>query len=261
MSEQEEVLFKKECNSPDQFLRCMLTLNCLSDCKYCSALVTTLPSAIKDSVLPVAVWAEGINRRMRPVLFTGGEPFLYNKLPDLINMLDPKIQVRIYTNLQHDVSQFIRKVSRPVSFVASLHPTTPDLEVWCSRFVALRQKNPVQITIVGSGDWPSLGEFLLQQDVVEHFTVSRDQRYMVKSSGVETNRAHPQVRCSSRIYQYGPNGFRYVCVKLMGLGGEFGRFEHISEPMKPHLLEVTNCPHFGLCAACSNLVEGIVEDL
>lgn len=251
------LLFEHIRKVPDQFLRCILTLKCHAGCTYCSAAISEVSDSVASFTLAPEIWAEGINRRQRPIVITGGEPFLYKRLPELVNMLDPKIQVRIYTNLQHSVAFYVSEVRRPVSFVVSLHPSTSRFDQWYARVCQLQEYNPVQMTIVGTGDWATLGEFLLLQDDLSTFTVSKDQRNLPRSGGVVDNQKYPKVTCSGKAYQYGPDGYRYICIKLMGFNTEYGRFEHISEAMEDQLVTVTKCPYFGLCAACSNLVEGI----
>ncbi len=251
------VLFEKTRKVPDQFLRCILTLKCYAGCTYCSALISEVSDTAANLNLAPEIWAEGINKRKLPIVITGGEPFLYRRLPELVTMLDPKIHVRINTNLQHSVEHYISKVRRPVSFIASLHTST-NFDQWYARLRQLLEYNPVQLNVVGVADWISISKFLLRQPGLDIFTISKDQRDLPKSLGAESNQKYPEVTCSSKAYQYGPDGYRYACIKLMGLNTKYGRFEHISEPMTDQWVTVTECPHFGYCAACSNLVEGVV---
>jgi len=212
--------------------------------------------------IPAEIWAEGINRRRRDTILAGGEPFLYDELPRLINLISG-VRLDVYTNLQCDITQFLEEVTRPTSFLISLHPTTPDLDEWADRVDALiAAGHGARFHVVKSGDnWLALRNFLVEKKGYDRVVCCGDQRVGIKSRGSDINKQHPSVRCMGRIFLFGPDGYRYVCVKLMGLGGEFGRFEHISGPDGPNCREVNGCHHFGLCTGCDNNVVGVVEDL
>jgi hypothetical protein len=177
-----------------------------------------------------------------------------------MDLIDTNIRLVIYTNLQHDITAFL-KVSRPMNFSVSLHSSTLDQEEWYSRVLLLKEAgHGVRFNVVRYGNWQSLKRFLEEKG--ETLIASAfDQRQGIKSSGKETNRKYPRVKCSSRIFLFGPDGYRYICVKRMGLGSTFGRFEHISGEDGPVGLEVAGCDSFGLCTGCDNNIIGEVREL
>jgi len=210
--------------------------------------------------LPVDVWAEGINRRSRRTVLAGGEPLLYRGLPRLVRLINTNIPLIIYTNMQHDITEFL-EIGRSIAFLVSLHPSTHDLEEWYSKVLLLKGAgHGVRFNVVRYGDWPSLKSFLEEKGETA-ITSAFDQRQGIKSSGKETNKKHPLVRCSSRIFLFGPGGYRYNCIRLMGVGGTFGRFEHISDADGPVGLEAVGCTRFGLCTGCDNNIIGEVQEL
>jgi len=262
MSDKVQTLFLRKKRHADRTVRCYLTLDCTSNCEFCSAGIPSLTVERKAVRVPAEVWAEGINRRRRDTILAGGEPLLYDELPRLINLIDG-VRLSVFTNLQCDITQFLEEVTRPISFLVSLHPSTPDLDEWSDRVDALiAARHSVRFHIVKSGDnWLSLRNFLVEEKGYTRVTCCGDQRGGVKSRGIDMNKECPSVRCAGRIFLFGPDGYRYICVKLMGLGGEFGRFEHMSEPDGPNWQVVDGCSHFGLCTGCDNNIEGTVEYL
>jgi len=71
-------------------------------------------------------WANAFNKlNPRSIVFTGGEPTLYNGLPALIKLLNKEIKLSITTNISLDVNYYIKNISpdRFLTFIMSFHPT------------------------------------------------------------------------------------------------------------------------------------------
>jgi organic radical activating enzyme len=233
------VIYKCE-GRRDGTLRCYLTLDCRSSCPYCSLLVPFLSVERRKAQIPPEVWAEGINRRGRDVILTGGEPLLYSGLVDLVRLITVH-RIDIHTNLQHSVDGFLGNGIRQVSFLASLHQAG-SVEMWLEKARALVDaKHRVRCHVIKYGsDWKEREEAIkalgIRVKSCDNYEHRRQPRY-------------PYVKCICGRYHYGPDGYRYICTKTMGMGSSFGRLEHISEGDGSEFNEI-ECTLFGDCTAC-----------
>jgi hypothetical protein len=229
----------------DNAVRCFLTFNCDSGCPYCSLFVPFLSLERKKVHIPPDVWAEGINRRNRPVILTGGEPLLYPELTDLVRLVTTR-SIDIHTNLQHSVDGFLKDDIRRVNFLVSLHQAG-SIEEWLDRARALiKAKHRLRGHVVKYGsDWQERASAARALGI---HIVSCDDQSRAKLP------QYPRVLCRSGRYHYGPDGFRYVCTTLMGIGSSAGRLEHISQDDGPEYNEI-ECNLFGNCTACDIYTE------
>jgi hypothetical protein len=84
------------------------------------------------------------------VYIAGGEPFVYNGLPDLVNRLPKKHQiVGIVTNLSQDVRLY-RKMSRKVHIRASFHREFIGQDEFVSKVKALSDQFYIHVNIVAT---------------------------------------------------------------------------------------------------------------
>lgn len=188
---------------------------------------------------------------------------MYSMFEDLISMLEPGYKIEIYTNLNHDVDLFIRAANRPYICLISLHPGT-DLIEWRKRIDKLSAAgHSLRFHIVRAPGYEKLAEFLKTSGIVGKYrtALQGDQRAGPKSAGAEANKAHPLVKCTSRIFLFGPGGYRYHCVHKMVTDDEKYHFTHISEPDWNIIQTELTCTEFGLCAGCDNNIEGTVFDI
>jgi hypothetical protein len=256
------LLFQRTRQFPDRTVRCYLTLRCEANCGFCSAQIPQVAAERAAVEIPAPVWAEGLNRRARHTVLAGGEPFLYTGFAELLSLLTPTYKVEIYTNLQHDVDAFVEAAGHPYRILASLHPGT-DLKAWYGRVKQLAEAgHQLRFHIVRSPGYEQLTAFLEEAGIVGNYSTALqgDQRGGPKSAGRQANRLHPLVKCSSRIFLFGPDGYRYHCVHQMTTGNEQARFEHINSFDGGDWTEV-HCDEFGHCAGCDNNIEGKVNDV
>ena len=256
------VLFEKKKKNPDYTVRCYLTLRCESACSFCSAQVPQASAERKEAAIPADVWAEGLNRRARYAILAGGEPFEYSGFPELIGLLDGGYKVEIYTNLRQDVAGFVKAAKRPYQLLVSLHPGT-DLIAWRKRVEILSAAgHSLRFHIVRAPGYEKLAAYLTESGIVGKYqtALQGDQRSGPKSAGPEANEAHPLVRCTSKIFLFGPGGYRYHCVHKMVRGSETARFGHISKE-DTDIETTVVCQEFGLCSGCDNNIEGEVIDV
>jgi hypothetical protein len=214
---------------------------------------------VKKVWIPAEEWAEGLNRRGRAAVLAGGEPFLYPEFGKLISLIERKYSCWIYTNLEVDPKPLIDNATKPFPILASLHQWC-NFDLWYEHLEALWDAGHfVKFHIVKAGDYKRVTDFLTEKGIVGKYSTKLcgDQNVGVKSRGVKSNHAHPLVTCSSRIYLFGPDGYRYPCVSKMGRQDPIGRLEHISNKDSNNWSE-TLCDNFGLCTGCDNNIEGKV---
>lgn len=257
------MLYEKIKKNPDYCVRCYLTYKCNSMCEFCSAQIPQVDPGIKDTFIPADIWADGINSRSRHTILAGGEPFIYEGFVELISKIKCNYKVEIYTNLTIDVTDFI-KAARGKSFyiLASLHPGT-DIKLWLDNVSALTiAGHKLRFHVVKSHGYEKLVDILNQNGITGRFStaIQGDQRAGIKSSGLETNLKYPYVKCSHKIYIFGPDGNRYHCVHKMIMRDNMSIFGHISKPDE-EINTVMDCNEFGYCAGCDNNIEGTVEKI
>jgi hypothetical protein len=254
-----KILYKRSKKNADRVVRCYLTLDCTSSCSYCSAGIPKVKKAVKRVTIPAEEWAEGLNRRNRACVLAGGEPFLYPEFGKLISLINRTYPAWIYSNLEVDPKPLIDNATKPFPILASLHQWA-DFDQWYKHVQMLWDAGHfIKFHIIKSGNYRKVIDFLVEKEVVGKYNthLCGDQRSGIKSRGHKINHEYPLVTCSSRIFLYGPNGFRYHCVSKMGRQDPIGIMEHISEE-DGDSWSVTLCDNFGLCTGCDNNIEGEV---
>lgn len=244
-------LYRRDKRAHDRTLRCYLSLDCPANCSFCSAGMPSLDPERRAATLPARIWAEGINRRRRHTIFCGGEPLLYPELTQLLGWLPRGQKVEMYSNLMPAIEPFL-EADRPCGWLISLHPAVASAErdAWYRKVERLIDAgNGVRFHVIKKGDWCRRRDFLLERG--QKVTCCDDQGGYVKSTAAP----EPVVTCATFIECYGPDGYRYPCVTLLGKGER--PQEHISSADGPDGF-ITQCSHFGRCCPCDNLVEGRV---
>ena len=233
----------------DKRIRIFLTLDCNLACPYCvnrefAPIATYAP-------LPAVAWARAINRIKRNVIFTGGEPFLYPELIKLVNAINPKIGVRIYSNLTQNPTEFVERVTRPVDFLGSYHPVSgpPDKVLANISILASRFGGRVH-SINWTGHSLTKARRALKA-AKWSFAVEGDQR--VEHAAASSRKRRSAVRCISRNILVAPNGVRYPCVSAL-LRNTLVQENVITEPLRSVDVDV-RCSDYGHCAACDGLTQ------
>ncbi|MDD3312389.1 glycosyltransferase [Pseudodesulfovibrio sp.] len=237
----------------DGKLRIYLTLACNLNCPYC---VNEKTRGVDKRRKPATAdaWAEAINREGRPVVFTGGEPFLFRDLPGLVNRIDPRLSVSVYTNLSLDVADQLRAMTREVRFYASWHAhQQPDRDIFLRNARTILD-NP-RLALTAHAIEAHENQRTLASDV-DHFReqglpidVDVDQRDFegcLRDAGRDA-------LCRKRIHLIDPEGDRYQCVsRLMRRDRPMENI--FSHPLREDIC-VDLCPDYGLCAPCDGLGE------
>lgn len=129
------------------------TSRCNYRCSYCPVVTkfdytTVFP---KNEEKSVADWL-GAFEKLPPAMIyiAGGEPFVYNGLPDLVNHLPKKHQiVGIVTNLSQDIRLY-RKMKRKIHIRASFHREFIGQDEFVAKIKALRDQFYIHVNIVAT---------------------------------------------------------------------------------------------------------------
>ncbi|HHL39841.1 MAG TPA: hypothetical protein ENJ37_04995 [Deltaproteobacteria bacterium] len=123
-----------------------VTWKCTLKCPYCwQEIEKGIYRSESLNRIPPQRWAEGFNA-LRPAMlyFTGGEPSLYKRLPELVNLLDGDISLMMTSNLgpSFDVERFASVVpaDRFHELTFSFHPTQQDYDGFFAKLGYLAEK-------------------------------------------------------------------------------------------------------------------------
>lgn len=122
-----------------------LTWKCNFRCPYCWEVQRAKHGQIKhEDFLPSDKLAEAWNRIKPEVLdISGGEPFLQPNFIELLEQLRDGITVAITTNLAHDMTQFVQRISplKVFSMTLSYHPTQNlNFDIFIGRALMLKNR-------------------------------------------------------------------------------------------------------------------------
>lgn len=250
---------EREYCSPAKFdghLRIYPILACNLRCEYCvNEGMGCRP--YKYTTADPEKWYEAINREGRHVVFTGGEPFLYPDLVEIINNLRTDLNVRVYSNFCLDLTGHLERITRPVHFYVSWHP-----QKRAGRMLFLKNINNIQDNRLFSSDIHAI-------DAVETTSVLSDDLAFFKEHGFDIGVDADQrsfegagqmkrrlAVCSKTIYLIAPDGTRFQCVSRLVRNTR--PMENMLEgPLGPETA-VSECPDFGNCAPCDALGETVM---
>ena len=120
---------------PNEFnyVEAYLTLKCNYDCSYCinEGMREEHKLNRKRAEMRSEDWANSLNRidfKDVPLTLGGGEPTIYDGFYDLLDNLDKKIKIDLLTNLEFDMSKFLKRVN-PERFNKNNNPAYRSIRV------------------------------------------------------------------------------------------------------------------------------------
>ncbi len=250
-------------NLYDGKMHIYLTLRCNYNCPYC---VDNYNKPDFDGygykLRSVEEWSNKINALKRDVIFTGGEPFLYKHdgldLIDLINRIDKRTHIDIYTNLGIDIRDKLPKLKRKINLMVSFHPYEAKSEIFFPNIDSVRSHNKIKYFVhaVDADDnmshplIPVLQAEMHKRDIPIH--IDKDQGFEGSSRKFKM-----QATCSRKIILLGPDGTRYQCVGKLTRRAD--HLENIFEGGLKDELSVIDCHEYGYCAPCDWLGETKID--
>lgn len=235
-------------------LHILLTLNCTLRCSYCVNEFNSKNHPIKNPPLASAKnWINFINKKSKDVIFTGGEPTLHPEFIQLLNGIDKKLSVFIYTNFcwrEDFLEKFIQKIKRPVKFYGSYHVCSGKPERVLKTINSLRDNNLFDGVI---HTVETKENHLFLQKVVKEFKENKwhlivNKNQFDKQYPASSLKFKKRAKCSGQEVFFAPDGEFYPCLsKLLrqkdSLGNVFKNAK-ITEPIS------IICSEYGFCSPC-----------
>lgn len=242
----------------DNKIRLYLTLECNLKCSYCvNDCHGDIPKGLFSTV-SAEKWFTAINREKRDLIITGGEPTLYPELIELINGIDPKIHIKLYSNLMWSpkvMERYTTEVTRDVELYLSFHSSSKNPQRFIDNAIKLKKSGKFN-AVVHTVDVPENHDFIqaAQEQFKEHgitLIVDDDQGEVYdKASSQEFRKS---VVCAKKLILISPSGHRYQCVSKM-VRAEDPLENILDEPLHAPLV-VRDCDDYGFCAPCDMLGE------
>lgn len=242
-----------------------LIYKCTTDCPYCvqnySFKNDRTDSPLKGSLPPEAWWRlNDIPNKPEALVITGGEPFLYKKLGDVLIGLTGFKQIQVVTNLNIDPTSVVERLSKitapKVSFECSYHEESIEFETFLSR--AKMIKNAGMLGSVRVVDINPLrtkryikafGLNGIKIQSLDQVGQEGDKVFAPSNHEASNLVRKPLVLCRTKMVLFGPNGDVYNChTKLYWAdkGATFGNIAtgfHIPE-------DYLSCSDYGFCQPC-----------
>ena len=239
------------------------TLQCNLTCPFCSDGLDYDKSRMGYELLSKEKWIEVVDALPgHAVMFTGGEPTLYQPLPEVINAIH-QIDVFLYTNLSYDVNKIFDRLTKPVRVFGSYHPNNKsvtaekilnNLKILQDHPMCRSIDNIHTINHPSNGDCDAHKELFaengIQLDILEdQFTNNANTPAACNHEKLQT------VRCRYDRIIIGPDGQRWICVSKMIRNCKDGLVP-VDQQSVPEMV----CAEFGRCSPCDQVAE-IVEYL
>ncbi len=233
-----------------------LTLKCNLKCPYC--VNEANPKENKHGEYELASadqWIKAINRMNKDVAFTGGEPTLHPEFIEIINGINKRLNVIVYTNLvwsEEFTNRLVNNLKRPIKILASYHPSSGKPERILEVLKKLRERRLFEGTIHSVGTKPQ--EKFLEEKIRPYFkkhgfflTIDKDQFNFFNEERCNM-KIRKNVRCSGKSIIIAPDGTRYQCVsKMLRMKDPLENiFQH---PLKKGTIS-SICPDYGFCSPC-----------
>ncbi len=241
----------------DGKVRVYFTLECNLKCSYCvNDCHGPIDKEFHKSDIDGEQWIEALNKIGRDVIITGGEPTLYKDLVKVINGIDSKLKIKMYTNLiwsRKTIDQFKNDLNRDVELYISYHCQSKAPEKFIETVLELKKSKNFN-GVVHTVNTPEYADFIEKADKIfgENdipLIIDDDQAEVYDEASAQKFRKN--VRCSKKLIILGPNGDRYQCVSKLVRKDD--PLENVfKEPLKAPLV-VSECDDYGYCAPCDML--------
>lgn len=242
-----------------------LTYSCTADCSYCTQNYS-FKNGRKDSPLRGTLSPESwfllnnLPDKPEGIVITGGEPFLYKGLADVLVGLSGFRQVQVVTNLTLDPAEVVEKVSsvttHRVLFECSYHERAIDFELFLTRANLIKEAGllgSVRIVDVDSARTrKSIRKFALKGIKVQSLCkvgVKGDEILATSNPEASNLYRKPPVLCRTKLVLFAPNGDVYNCHTKLYWGDTASSFGNITTGFNiPD--DYCICHDYGYCHPC-----------
>ena len=242
----------------DKVPRVYPVLQCNLRCPFCSDGLDYDKSHMGYKPLEAAEWIRIIDALPGDaVIFTGGEPTLYQALPEVINAIRQKT-VYLYTNLSYNVEKFFDRLEKPVVVFASFHPNNKG--VTADRIIAnveTVKAHPMcrHLANIHTINHPSNGDIEAHREAFTAAGLDLDVHEDQFNDNDNTPAAcdHKNLRTVRCVFDriiLGPDGKRYICVSKMIRNVADGLVP-MDQREAPELI----CNEFGRCSPCDEVAK------
>jgi len=237
--------------------RVYLTLQCNLRCDYCvNQCFDRDETRISEYTLSGAdAWISALNREGRNVVITGGEPTLHPDFIEIVNGIDRRLEVMVYTNFQWSESflqRFLSQAERIPVFYGSYHPSSGDPRKFLHILKTLRRNGKLKGTLHAIDSARNRHALRYAVSVIEtegfEIKIDSDQSGMFPCS---SKKFRKNVRCEKEIILVAPDGYRYPCVSKM-VRRQYTLENIFTSPLGPEKIS-TVCSDYGYCAPCDGL--------
>ncbi len=226
-----------------------LTFRCNLSCPYCISEIFSTENCLKRE-LDGKSWVTALNRYDRDVYISGGEPTMHKDIWYILQNIKPSLQVKVWTNMAFDIDEFLDKVTRPIYWNASYHPSSGPPQKTINKILKLRSL----------GKWDNYGEIHtvgFNNKVVKEFECAGIKLNARDFFQAENNETAESVLCKHYGFFIGPDGFRYVCSSKMLRG--LGKRENILTDTLRGIPTIVKCNDYPFCESCDLVVRRITR--
>lgn len=221
--------------------RVYLTMGCNYKCQYCPQVRPPKMFARRSG----AEWVERMNSFDSDcVVVGGGEPTIHGEFIKIVNGIDRKKEVRIYSNMSFS-DEMILRMTRPLAWYSSFHPSgaaTADDVIRRLNLLLIRGHKLINVHVnVAEPSYLDAVEYFNKNGYplqIERNLFDADKWQELKK--IEGGK----VVCRLRRTYIGPDCQRYICVHKLEHGDPTGIVDHMNPVAE------LPCDVYGDCSVC-----------
>jgi hypothetical protein len=194
------------------------------------------------------------------IVITGGEPFLYRKLADVLIGLSGFKQVQVVTNLNIDPSKVVERVSKitthKVFFECSYHEASIDFGTFLARATMIKEAGMLgSVRVVDIDPFRTkkyIKDFALngiKVQALDQVGMVGDDVKVISNLEASNLIRKPPVLCKTKLVLFAPNGDVYNCCTKLYWADKAASFGNIVTGFNipEHYLA---CSDYGFCQPC-----------
>ncbi len=242
-----------------------LIYKCTTDCPYCiqnySFKNDRTDSPLKGS-LPPESWLllNDLPNKPEGIVVTGGEPFLYKKIADVLAGLSGFKRVQVVTNLNIDPSKVVERLSNitthKVVFECSFHEASIDFHTFLARAKMIKDAGMLHSVRVVDVDHARTKKYIkdfalngVKVQALDQVGMNGDDVLVLSNHEASNLVRKPPVLCKTKLTLFAPNGDVYNCHTKLYWADKAASFGNITTGFKiPE--GYLSCSDYGFCQPC-----------